>query len=250
MKKTLVLLAGVVLLVFSGCSSGASSEKKNEDSMSAKEVKPVKESFTFTEKIPVEGALERFAALEDDTFSNVHTGTSFAIFVQPLDDVNLLMSNLDEYYQKRYSDAQIVDNFKSSRKEILMTTGGGLPMFVLLFHKGGYFDNSSLTVDDKFYEFFFLENEKGEFVSAKGQYTEDLLINELTNVNTPIQLFISFPETEVEKLMEGAEKLYLTFDGLNISSEDRIELKYPFINYYLEDFPELETMMSEIEEAG
>ncbi len=238
------MLILLVLVLFTGCGNEISETADNTSELPKAQKETKKDDFTFTNKIPAEGLTEKLDTLDT---KEIHTGTSFAIMVYPFDIVSAFMSNLPDYYNKRYSDAKIAQKYKSLKQEPYIRNK--ISFVVGLAHIGGYNDSSSISIDNNFYEYFFLENENGEYVQAYSQEFVEFnsMMPEIDWLNPNLVVYVSFPEDEVEQLMQEASKLYITFDGLDILPENRIELRYPFINYYLEAFPELESMVEEME---
>ena len=204
-------------------------------------------SFNFSKKVPADGLgkqVEDFVS--DQMLTQSKRGSSFAISAFVMDKGLILLSNLGEMYSKRYSDEQIKSMY--SEKKALLTNN--IAVSVSLIHLGGYDDQNTIPLDNNTYEYFFLENEKGEYIKPVGQDPSEIGTNEVSWIQEQVTIFLLFPEDKVTDLMKDSKQLFLTFKGLKIlpdEQDNRIELKYPFSEYYKDKFPDLIPMVQEIE---
>lgn len=217
------------------------------------EVKEVKESdktdnskneekpFQFSEKIAREGFEEKLDQFGTSLRTSLsRKNNSFSIATVPMDEGLLLLFNLSDYFSKRYSDQEIRREILNTRAEL----AGDVAFGIFMHHIGDFEDENSVVADDSFYEYFFLENAKGESLRAKRQDPVPF-INEVNRFSDSLDVIIYFSKEEIAKMANQENQLFLTFEGLKQLPERRIEFKYPFSEYYEDEFPEVLTMINE-----
>jgi hypothetical protein len=238
-----VSIFALSLLFLAGCETTTVETVQDANGEDVKVIITEKEDFEFSEKVPAERLTDKVMEIIPNFLLEFsQTGESFRIGAMPTDGRFMLISSLSEYYGKRYTDEEIRHEIIKNKAEM----GDTLIFMVFISHLGGYENSDKIAINDNFYEFFFLENEKGDYIKAKSQ-EKDFTTDDVSWLSETAQVMVMFSFEELENIMQDSEKLYLTFDGLNISDDDKIEIQYPFSKYYEKDFPELETM---IEEAG
>ena len=247
MFRSLSTVLGLLLisLLVTACSSESTndSETETDDELQVEDSTTMNPfDFEFTEKLP-QSKLDYYHTLTDDQLRPefLKSEGSFLLYAHPLDYGFTLLGDLDDYYAKKYTDSEIRDAFRTQSVSM-----SGKTVFILsLGHVGGYNNSDSREINDKFYEYFFLENESGDYVRASYQ-EKDLFTDKVDWLNDNVQVIISFNTTEVEKMMEDHEKMYLTFDGLDLFADNSIEILYPISEYYSKDFPEIVTMLEDM----
>lgn len=237
MSASLLLLT---LLIFSGCSSSSTNEVGNNTELETT-LNPF--DFEFSVRVSEDGLAEKSVYLAQDVMlpTLMKNEGVFAMAVTPQDLGLSLISALPKYYSKKYTDAEIKETFKL---EYLVAQSKDT-FFINIMFLGDYSDDSSISMNDDFYEYFFLENEDGDYVRALAQEHQGLL-TEINYLNTLGTTSIQFDSDEVESLMQNHETLYLTFDGLNLFQENQLKISYPYSEYYEGVFPEIPVMISEM----
>ncbi len=214
------------------------------------EAKPVvvkkAEPFKFTAKEPAEGLQEKYSKYLNTRLAEGKKGQHFYIATQVFDPGFIFLSSLPDAYNKRYSDEKIKSNYQEIKREL----NNDMMLNVVVAFQGNLYDNSELKFDENSREYFFLENEKGEYIQAdKIDFGDNLLLN-VGQLVPQLQFNLYFPAKDVEKMMSQSKQLFLSFKGLKIMSnekDNRIELKYPFSEYYKNDFPVVAKMIDEME---
>lgn len=232
------------MILFTASFTACNEAKPIDTPSQEKEIVKVDENFKFNVKIPQENIGTRTADFFHNLIvNNTKKGPAFAISISPADKGVLLLSNIEDYYNKRYEDGKI----KSEFQQVATSTAGEYQFIVGLVHiSGNYDENEVINIDDKFYEFFFLENENGDFVRPLRQ-EKDFLTTEVNWISQSAQVLIAFPKDEVDKMMANGSQLFMTYNGLAITADNKTELQYPFTKYYAEEFPEAVTMVEEME---
>ena len=242
-SKYFIALGGLLIVIV--CLSVFIS-KPNKGSFVEQESQQVdqkvsKKSFQFTDGLSEEEKNE-LAEWHDTFIGTMYKSyDGISIIVQPYDPgFNLIMSII-EGISKRYTDAQVRDAYFINR----YYGDDELPIVISLFHNGDVFNHKTIRITDAFYEYFFIENEEGEYVKPI-RMEKDNFVYSVSNVSREFTMVLFFSENEVEELGKGFDKLYLTFDGLDISPEDRYVLEYPFSKYYEDQFPKINSILDDV----
>lgn len=254
-KGFLAILALFLLLTFQGCSTGATVTQNSDSSAPTNQniVQTVKKTvtpFKFSQKLPSEGLMDKVSNFAEQLGKKQSKkGPRFYLTGTVVDKYLTFLWVLQSFYDKRYSDEEIKNAYYSQVKTPIENGSIGININVLWV--GGYDDSiTNLVFDDNAFEYFFLENEKGEYVKATNLNWGDTFDRKVDYLNQQVSFTIYFPQAEVDKMMQNSKQLFLTFKGLKIvpaDNENRVELKYPFSDYYQKDFPELMTMVQEMD---
>lgn len=247
-----IFCSSVAIFLLSGCADNTTTLDDSEDSSKVIEEsidleKPIKEvkNFQFRNKVHSESYAEKSEQfIQKVVTTNQTSGENFRVMAMVVDEGMMFISDLGDAYSKRFTDKEIREQFFISQRDFIK----GLPILLQFTFVGPSLSDIELEFNEKSYQYFFLENEKGDFVRASSQEIEGFM-HTVSSIYEDLQVVIYFPHDEVIEMMKNSEKLYLTFDGLNINEEDRIELLYPFNKYYQDIFPNLDGMIEDIKSS-
>lgn len=250
--KKLSLLVLFTFFLLGGCSSQPASQvpvKQNvnvQPPVAVNQDEP-KKAFEFRTKVSADKLDERINNyVADNMLKNTLKGHSFMLNSFPFADGMILLGSLNESYSKRYTDEQIKNEFVKLKRTAKSTLG----FAVVITSIGGYSDTSDMTLDDNTYEYFFIENDKGDYIRAIGQDPLEIG-SSFVNMYAQGKVMIYFNPDEVAKLAKNSINLFLAFDGIKIATQgkNKIKLQYPFNLYYQKEFPEVDSMLEDINNA-
>ncbi len=235
-------------MVASGCTNSVPlSPPANHNNNIVSAVTETQKKFSFSQRESQSDFDQRATDLLGALWKkNALIGSDFAISTIVAEKGLGLINILQSSYSKRYTDEEILKEFKS----MMEATGPNLELLINVSFIGDVMSDKKLPLDNKSYEFFFLENDKGEYVRASGQKTDNpYMFGDVDSVNQSLTFSISFPIEKFNEIVNGTKHLYLTFEGLNIKEKgsNRIEILYPFNGYYKDKFPGVDSMLADIE---
>ncbi len=231
-NKILITISAIFTsLVLVGCSSSV--------------LPPPPEAFKFSNNILTANYSHRVTDFATNVLAKISkTGPSFTIVALPEDRNLTLLTVLSDADLKQYTDPQV----KAAYLDDIKKLDGNIEFSIIIQHLGSYNDDAKIQLDDKSYEYFRLENDKGDSVKAVKQDQLNPNDYQVYMGDESVALNIYFPEKDVENLMATSNSLTLVFPGVPALPDGQrfIQLQSPFSKYYEKDFPELAGMLQQL----
>lgn len=257
MKKFFIISCLLIILAtLQGCASESRLNQPNQTNPPSNSVvDQVFKPFTFSKKISSQDLDSKLLTLYDKiNKKSTVIGKEYSLTAHIADKYLMFISSLEDYYNRRLSDAEIRDKYR----ELKSTAEDNFLVRVKIVGTGESLSYSptdgmlSIYVN-KDHEYFVLENEKGEYIKASKivESAETYVIDVLSSNSIEPEYFtLEFPKKDVEELIKKSQHIYLTFKGVKIMTNpefNKVELSKSHLPEYNEVFPELETMIQAME---